>query len=341
MTKPIRLHANENLLGPSPMAIDAIQQTALEANLYSTPQEHDKLLLDKLMAIVGHGLTADQFVLGNGSGEVLRMIAQAYIKPGSHVVLPRPTFIAYKRQVLMHGGEVIPVPLVDHQIDLDGVLKAITPETVLTFICNPNNPTGLIITHDEMADFLSRVPAHVTVVVDEAYLHFCERDDFPRMGELVSAGHNVIVTRTFSKVFGLAGLRVGYGFGQPERIAPVKERYIVFDTGRMAFKGAAAALADEAHIVNTLETVRAAKAYFYSEFDKLGLSYLESEAFYILLRDLPMDAQTMVDEVAKHGVLIRHTDVFEMPNYVRVSIGRPEDNQAAVAAIKKVLADNL
>lgn len=336
MTELIRLGSNENLLGPSPLALEAIQKAAAESHLY--PTDHAVVLTEKLVARIGNGITADQIVLGNGSGDVLRMITHAYVLPNDEVIVPVPTFISYERQTEIHRGRVIGVPLKAYQIDLQGILDAVTPRTRLIFLCNPNNPTGQIITHDDLASFVAQVPSHVVVVVDEAYIDFVDAPDFPNVMELINAGHNMIATRTFSKVYGLASLRVGYGFGKQELVAHVRARWHPMGTGRMAYAGAAAALADEAHIVNTIELVKNGRKFFYQALDKLGVSYLQSQGFYVLLRDLPLDAQHIVDEAHKQGVILRHTDVFNMPNYVRISIGRPEDNQRAIEVLANILS---
>ncbi len=334
----IILGSNENLLGPSPKALEAMQAVSGELAFYA--RDHDDVLCKKVAASLGDDIKPEQIVLGNGSGDVLRMITQKYVLPGDEVIVPRPTFIAYQRLTNIHRGKLVEVPLLDdYQIDLDGILAAVTDRTKLIFICNPNNPTGLILKHDAMVDFLDKVPDHVITVVDEAYYDFCADPDFPRMSELVAAGYRVIVARTFSKVYGLAGMRVGFGFGRLEELDPINQTRHRGEIGRMAYAGAGAALTDEEHIVNTIEMVRQGREYLYEQFDKLGLNYLRSHAFFVLLNDLPIDAQLLVDEMEKHNVVVRHTDVFNMPNHVRFSIGRQADNEAAVAALQAVLLE--
>lgn len=337
MSELVRLNANENMLGPSPLAMAAVQKATLEANLYPTDQ--DQLLLERLIARIDPRLTVDNFVLGHGSGDVLRAIAQTYILPGMEVVVPTPTFAAYKRLTQLHRGQLVPVPLKEYQIDLTAVLAAITPQTALIFICNPNNPTGQIITHEAMAAFLSQLPQHVTVVVDEAYLDFVDDPAFPRMTDFIAAGHNLIVARTFSKVYGLASLRLGYGFGDLPAITPVRDGRSKFEIGRLAYAGAAAALNDEEHVVNTIEMVHAGREYFYRELAQLGISYLPSQGIFLLIKDLPMPAPQLVEAVLAKGVIIRHMDIFDMPGYIRISIGRPDDNARAIAALAQVLQE--
>ena len=337
MSELIRLNANENMLGPSPLAVAAIKNASLEANLYPTDQ--DQLLIEKLIARIDPRLTTDNFVLGHGSGDVLRAIAQTYILPEMEVVVPTPTFAAYKRMTQLHRGRLVPVPLQNYQIDLTAVLAAITPQTALIFLCNPNNPTGQIISHKDMAAFLSQVPEHVVVVVDEAYHDFVDDPTFPRMTEFIAAGHNLIVARTFSKVYGLASLRLGYGFGSLPAITPVRNGRNKFEIGRMAYAGAAAALSDEEHVVNTIEMVQAGREYFYEELDKLGISYLRSQGLFLVIKDLPIPPPQLVEAVLAKGVIIRHMDVFDMPDTVRISIGRPQDNAQAIAALAQVLQE--
>ena len=340
MSDLVRLGSNENMLGPSPLGLEAIRKATLEAHLY--PSNQDQVLMEKLAAAIGHGVTTDQIVLGNGSGDVLATIAHAYVSPGSQVVIPIPTFPSYKRVTYLNRGEVIAVPLKDYQMDLPGLLSAITPETTLLFLCNPNNPTGQIVTHRQMADFLAQVPDHVTVVVDEAYIDFVDDPAFPRVTEFITAGYNIIVARTFSKVYGLASLRVGYGFGNLERIAPVRKRRHSFQTGSMAYAGAAAALNDEVYIVNTIDMVREGRNYLYGALSDIGLNFLRSQGFFVLLTDLKLDAQYIVDEALKQGLILRHMDSFDMPGYVRISVGRPEDNKRAVEVLTNIMnANNL
>ena len=331
----VRLGSNENLLGPSPLALEAIRELSAEAHFY--PVDDDLMLMEKLAAAIGGGLSVDQFVIGNGSSDVLRMIVQTYVLPENEVLFPLPTFAIYKRLTTVHRGKVVTVPLKEYQIDLEALLNAINDNTALIVLCNPNNPTGYIIKHDELALFLEKVPKHVLVVLDEAYYHFVDDPDFPRVTELIAAGHNLITTRTFSKVYGLASLRIGYGFGKKELVEKVKNSRHVSETGMYAYRAAAAALTDEVHIVNTIEMVKNGRNYLYKELSKLGLEYLESQAFYVLLKNLPVEAEYLVAEARKHNVIIRHTDIFDMPGYVRISVGRPEDNRQAIEVLRKIL----
>ena len=330
----VRLGANENLLGPSPKALEAIKNLA--GNLHIYPSTEDVELGEKLAAQIGGGLTSDQFVIGNGSSDVIRMIVQTFVLPGDEVLFPLPSFAIYKRLTNVHRGVVVTVPLKDHQIDLDLLLDAVTEKTKIIFLCNPNNPTGQIIKHDQMAHFLSILPNHVILIVDEAYQDFVEDPDFPRTTEFINEGYNVITTRTFSKVYGLASLRMGYGFGKQSLIEKVRNTRHVSETGLVAYHAAMAALTDEEHIVNTIEMTINGRNYLYQELDKLGLTYLKSQALFVSLIDLPMPPEEIVAEARKHNLIIRHADVFDMPEAVRISIGRQEDMEFAVEVLKKI-----
>ncbi len=331
----IRLGSNENLLGPSPKALEVIKNNADQLHIY--PVEEDWQLAEKLSAKIGAGITKEHLLIGNGSADVIRMIVQTHVMPGDEVLFPLPSFAIYKRLTHVHRGVIVNVPLKDHHIDLELLLGAVTEKTKLIFLCNPNNPTGKIIKHEPLEQFLKKLPEHVLVVIDEAYCDFVEDPDFPRSAELVANGHNVIVTRTFSKLYGLASLRVGYGFGHLETMERVRSTRHVSETGIVAYQAAMAALTDEAHEVNSLEMTINGRNYLYQELDKLGLNYLKSEALFVTLIDLPMPPAQLVAEARKHNLIIRHTDVFDMPEAVRISIGRQEDLEKAVAILGQIL----
>lgn len=334
MNELIRLGSNENLLGPSPVALETINEICQNLHIYSVNE--DLHLMGALAEHLGHGMVPEQFVVGNGGGDVLRMITQTYVLPGDEVIMPDPTFAAYQRLTGVHRGNLIRVPLISYQIDVDGIVATVTPRTKLIFICNPNNPTGQIMTHAEMVAFLDRLPDHVLVVVDEAYAHFATDPDFPNMVDLVQAHSNVIVMHTFSKLYGLASLRVGYGYGPERWVEPVRKSRHPSDSGRIGYLGAAAALKDAEHARKTVDMVVNGRQQLYAGLDKLGIEYLESQAFFVQTKNLPMPAQELVQAAAAEGVILRHTDVFNMPEHVRISVGRPEDNARALDVLAKI-----
>lgn len=335
-TEPARLGSNENLLGPSPIGLQAVREYIEKMHIY--PTTADKMLTEKLVAHLGQGLTADHLVLGNGSGDVLGIIMQAYLERDDEAVMATATFALYKRGVANFRAKVIEIDnRPDYQIDFDGMLNAITPKTKLIFLCNPNNPTGIIINKKEMQEMLDRIPKHVTIVVDEAYVDFADDPEYPNMIEFIHAGYPVIVTRTFSKLYGLASLKAGYAFGNIERMAPVRALRQVYESGMMMYHGAAAALEDEAHVVDTIEMAKEGRAYLYQEFERMGLSYLPTQALFVTLTNLPIPAETIVNEALEDNVILRDTTVFGLPNHVRVSIGRREDLERGIASIERIL----
>ncbi len=336
LAKIIKLGSNENVLGASPIALAAIRDSLDDLHLY--PGDHEAQLTEKLAAKVGGGLNSRNFTTGNGSCDVLRQIAQAHIKPGDEALIAAPTFAIYKMLTEQFGGRAVEIPLKDWRIDLPALRDAITPQTKLVFICNPNNPTGTYVPHDELADFLTNLPQDVVAVVDEAYMEFADAPDFPQVAELIAAGYQLIVTRTFSKLYGLASLRMGYGFGAAEVALRARECKLHFNSGRVAWLGAAAALSDEAHVVETLEMVNAGKRFFYQELAQMGIGYLPSQAIFIFLTELPLDAQFICDEAMKRGVIIRNGAPFGLPDHIRITVGRQSDNERVVEVLEEIIA---
>ncbi|MCP4710742.1 MAG: histidinol-phosphate transaminase, partial [Planctomycetes bacterium] len=332
----VKLGSNENVLGPSPQAIAAVEATLTDAHLY--PGKEEAKLLQKLAARLGPGLTEAHFTSGNGSCDVLRMISQTYINSGHRALIAGPTFGMYEVLVNMFGGQSIVIPLRNYTIDLPALLQAIDDRVRLIFIANPNNPTGTIVKHDQVRNFLKQVPPHVTVIFDEAYMEFADDPDFPDMLEFIKTGFNIIVTRTFSKLHGLASLRIGYGIARPELMVDIKKRKIHFNSGRLAYLGAAAAVNDDEHISATLRMVKNGRDYFYREFEALELKYIPSHANFIFLTDPPLDAAYICEEAMRCGVIIRQTDSFGLPQNIRITVGRQEDNERVIEVLKIILA---
>ncbi len=335
MTEIIKVGSNENVLGPSPMAQEAIKEALVDAHLY--PDRHESTLLQKLAEDLGDGLVEDNFISGNGSCDVLRMITQTFIEPGDKALIAAPTFSMYKILVQMFGGEPIFVPLRDFTVDLVALVDAIEEDVKLIFVCNPNNPTGTIVTHGQMAEFLAQVPPGIITVCDEAYMEFAEDPEFPRMTEFIDQGYDVLVTRTFSKLHGLASLRVGYGFGRIDLMNRVREHKLHFNSGRLAYLGAAAALADEEHISLSLEMVRDGRAFFYEKLDEMGIRYLPTQSNFIFLTDLALDANMICDLAMQKGVIMRPTDPFGLPDHIRITIAREEENARIVGVLQEII----
>lgn len=329
----VKLASNENPLGPSPLAIKAIQAEAAEVNLYP-----DGACFELRRALAQHlGVSEQSLILGNGADEIIKLLAEAFLRPGEEVLVGRPSFSEYDFCTQLMGGKVIPVS-VDAQFcfDLPAMAQRIGNNTKLVFICNPNNPTGTIVKREELVRFLDQVPPEVLVILDEAYGEFADDPDYPQGLKLLSRYPNLVVLRTFSKVYGLAGLRVGYGVGSPEVISWIHRVREPFNVNRLAQKAALAALADAAHVERTLENNRLGKEYLYRELARLGLAYLPTQANFIFV-NVGRDCRQVFQALLKEGVITRTGDIFGLDNFLRISIGRPEENQKLIRSLEKVL----
>ncbi len=335
MTHIIKVGSNENVLGASPKAQDAITAALADAHLY--PDRHEDALLGKLAKRIGGGLKIENFISGNGSCDVLRMITQSFIGPGKKSLITAPTFSMYELLTEMFGGEASFVPLNDFTVDLDALAEAVDDDVALIFVCNPNNPTGTFVTHSQAAEFLAKLPKGVITVFDEAYMDFTDDPQFPRVTEFIAAGYDVLVTRTFSKLHGLASLRVGYGFGRLDLMDQVRQHKLHFNSGRLAYLGAAAAAEDEAFIQESLAMVVNGRHYFYRAFDEIGIHYLPTQSNFIFLTDLPMDANYICDEAMQRGVILRPTNPFGLPDNIRITIARQAENERVVQVIQEII----
>ncbi len=338
MTEILKVGSNENVLGASPRAKAAITDALADAHLY--PDRHEDALLEKLALRIGGGLAKDNFLSGNGSCDVLRMITQSFIGAGKKSLIGAPTFSMYALLTEMFGGHPEFVSLKHYTMDLDAIAEAVDDSVSLIFVCNPNNPTGTIVTHAEVGAFLEKIPRGVVVVFDEAYMEFTEDPDSPHMTEFIAAGHDVLVTRTFSKLHGLASLRVGYGFGRLDLVDRVRQHKLHFNSGRLAYLGAAAAVDDEEHIQKSLNMVRSGRRQFYRAFDAMGLEYLPTQSNFIFLNNLPLDANYICDKALKRGVILRPTDPFGLPDNIRITIARKDENARVIEVLREILGDS-
>lgn len=334
------LLSNENVLGPSPKAIAAAQQALAEMHLYSNDVEVvflEALAVHHNAQVCEQPFSTANFTSGNGSSDVLRMVVQALIQPGTNSVIATPTFGIYAALTTLYGGTPILVPLRDYTVDLSALLAAVNEQTRLLFVCNPNNPTGAFVTHAALAEFLDQLPPHVTVVLDEAYREFADDPAMPRAAEWVATGRNLIVSRTLSKLYGLAGLRAGYGFARPDLISQIRRYHQRHNSGRPAWFGAAAALSDHDFVERTLQMVRAGRDFYYRELPKLGLGYVPTQANFILLRDLPLPAAEIVRRAEEMGVVLNHTAWAGLPDHVRITFARPHENERVIAVLRSII----
>ncbi len=327
----IKLASNENPLGPSPAALAAMQKVLANMNLY--PDGNAFYLKQKLAEKLG--VTPANLVLGNGSNEIIEFIGHTYFAPGVDVVVSQFCFAIYPLVAKMFGANVVTVPAKDYGHDLPAMLKAITPQTRAIFVANPNNPTGTLAPREEVIEFVNEVPDDVLLVMDEAYIEFL--DDAVDLVSLIRLGvrKNLILMRTFSKIFGLAGLRLGYGIGNPDLIATLEKTRQPFNINSIAQAGAIAALDDAEHMRKTRENNARGLDFFQRAFRDLKLEYVPSFANFILVR--VGEGQKVFEAMQKLGVITRPMGGYQLPEWIRISVGTPQENERGLAALKKVL----
>jgi len=327
----IKLASNENPFGPSPKAREAITKETKNLQIY--PDQKSTLLREALSKKLG--VPDECLICGNGSDEIMQLIAATYLNPEEEVIISEHSFSIYELVTRIFSGKLISVALRNFEITLEGIAKAITAKTKIIWLTNPNNPTGTIFTAAEFDAFLEKVPDNILVVVDEAYAEFVESKEFPNTINYVREGKNVIVLRTFSKFYGLAGLRIGYGIARKELIAPMYRVKMPFNVNRLAQAGALAALEDKDFQEKTYKNNLEGKKHLYLELDKLGLEYKKSEANFIFI-NLKRSADQLFMEMMKKGVIIRPLTSFGLPEAIRVSIGTREQNEKFIKALSSL-----
>ena len=332
ITGVIKLASNENPLGPSPLAVARVQEALKQLNIYP-----DGACYYLRRALAEHyGYSEDSFLIGNGSDELLRLITETFVGPGDEVIYGVPSFSEYGFMALIMGGVCVEVPLKDMRFDLPAILDKVTDRTKLVYICNPNNPTGTITGRAETDQFMKSLRDDVLVVFDEAYYEYVTDKDYVSGVEYLSQGRNVIVLRTFSKIYGLAGLRVGYGITTPEIAGLVNRVREPFNVNLLAQTAAIGALADKEHLEKSREVNIQGLDYVYREFSRMGLEYVPTEANFIFV-DIKKDCRQVFQALLREGVIVRTGDIFGYPTYLRVTIGKPEENRRFIAALEKVL----
>lgn len=325
----IKLASNENPLGPSPKAVEAMKATLEKAHFY--PDGGGFHLREAIAKKFSLG--RENVILGNGSNEIIEFIGHAFLKPGDEIVTAEHAFVVYKLMATLFGAETVEVPDPGFQHDLDAMLAAVTPRTKEIFIANPNNPTGTLVGQEEIDAFMARVPEHVIVVFDEAYYEFL--DNPPDTLKYVREGRNVVVLRTFSKIQGLANLRIGYGLAKPELIEVLGKTRQPFNANGIAQAGALAGLQDDAHQNRTKQVTDEGREYLQGEFARLGLEFVPSYANFVLVK--VGDGDLVFQSLMKLGVIVRAMRAYKLPEWIRVSIGTAEQNKRFVAELEKLL----
>ena len=328
----VKLASNENPLGPSPKAVAAIRDGLTKLHRYPDGAGH--LLLKRIAEL--NAIPTESIVIGNGSDDIIALLFRALVKPGDQVIIPHPSFLMYDISARAAGARIDSVPLSDLKMDLDAMLARIDGNTRLVFICNPNNPTGTIISQDEFDRFMEKVPEGVVVVVDEAYIEFVQDPECLKTGRPGDLDRPIVTLRTFSKVYGLAGLRVGYGI-MPTLLADMLHRVRQpFNVNALAQAAAVAALDDTDFFQKTIDLVHRGLGDLYAGLDRLGLSYFETQTNFFLI-DVGRSAQEVFEEILHQGVIVRSMKSYGYPTYIRVNVGLEEENRRFLNALEKVL----
>jgi histidinol-phosphate aminotransferase len=327
--KIVKLASNENPLGPSAKVCEAVRQALESANFY--PDGGGYYLREALAAHLQ--VASECIILGNGSNEIIEFIGHAFLAPSSEMVTSENAFVAYRLAASLFGARTIAVPDQNYRFDLDGILDAINDHTRVIFIANPNNPTGTMVTQEAIEDFMTRVPGDVVIVFDEAYFEYL--DNPPDVLKFVRQERDLIVLRTFSKIHALANLRVGYGIARPELIRVLHKARAPFNTSGLAQAAAIAALSDQVHQSETKRLTDEGREYFAREFAVLGLRFVPSVANFVLVH--VGDGRTIFETMLRKGVIVRALGGYNLPEWVRISIGTMEQNRQCIAALRDVL----
>ncbi len=330
----IKLASNENPLGPSPRAIEAAKKALAASNRY--PDGSGFYLREALSR--KHAIPAENIILGGGSTELIDLSGRIALVPGDCGVTSYGSFPLYHIAIRATGARYFDVPMREYHFDLEAIAREMPEETKLVFLANPNNPTGTMFSADNLDAFLARIPEHILVVLDEAYCDYVDDSNYSRSIEIVRSGRNLLVLRTFSKVYGLAGLRIGYGIGPAALLAEMNKIRGPFNTSGIAQAAALAALDDTEHVRRSAESNRAGLAQLTSGLQHLGIKFVPSVANFLLVV-FGMDTEPLVEALLKHGVIVRPMRWMGFPAAIRVTVGTHEENQKflqGLTAVQKV-----
>jgi histidinol-phosphate aminotransferase len=327
----VKLASNENPLGPSPRALAVLRERLPELHLYP---DGDCFYLKRALA-QKLGVQPDRLIFGNGSNEIIELAARTFMRPGDEAVMAEQAFVVYELIVQAVGGKRKTVPLKNFTHDLAAIADAVTPQTRLVFLANPNNPTGTIYRRREWQAFLERISPDVLVIVDEAYFEYVEEADYPNSLDYHARHPAILTLRTFSKLYGLAGLRIGYGIGAKGVIALMQRVRQPFNVNAPAQWAALAALDDTEHVQRSLGVNQHGVKYLQTEFARLGLSYVPSQANFILVR--VGNGPEVFQRLLQQGVIVRPMVGYKFPEHVRVTVGTMAQNQKLIGALERLI----
>ncbi len=330
-----QLASNENPLGPSPLAVEAVNRSLKDGNLY--PDNRCLQLKEKLAQHLR--IPAENLGVGNGTTELIFFLGVAFLNPGETFIMSESSFIMAKIVAQIMDCNLIEVPLKDYRHDLDAILKMVSKETKLVYLDNPMNPIGTLVTQKEVSRFMGEIPEDIIVVFDEAYFEYANKENFPDTLRFIQERRNVIVLRTFSKMYGLAGFRVGYCAAQEDFIDALNRAKPPFSVNRFAQIAAVEALRDEAHVQKTQEITESGKRFFYESFEKMSVFYIPSETNFVTI-DVKTDAQKVADELKKRNVVVRPLTTYGKPTFLRVTVGTPEQNKKFIEVIRQIYTND-
>jgi histidinol-phosphate aminotransferase len=331
-----KLASNENPLGPSPLAVKAVVNALTESHLY--PDNTCSRLIAKVAATLH--VSPEKIAVGNGSTDLIHLIGVAFLNPGEVFLMSRPSFAMARMVAQIMDCRLVEIPLKDYHHDFEAILEAAKQETKIVYIDNPINPIGTMMTQGDVERFMDRIPEDVVVIFDEAYREYVSRQDYPETLKLIEDGRHVILLRTFSKLYGLAGLRVGYCVSRQDFAEAIRRVVPPFSVNRLAQLAAAAALDDQEHVRKTRAVNDDGKKFLYDRLDEMSVFYIPSEANFVTI-DVKTNALRMSEEFLKTGVIVRPLNMYGLDTFLRVTIGLPEQNKKFVETLKQIRSRGL
>lgn len=333
LDKVIKMASNENPLGPSMEAVRAITQTASQVNRY--PDAHALRLKEKIAE--NTNLTQEQLIITNGADELITLISETFLEAGDEIIVPAPSFSEYDFGAHLMGAKVVPVALGKHfEFEIGPILAAVTEKTKIVYICSPNNPTGTYLSKDDVELLVNKLPSNILVVFDAAYWHYATAEDYTNGMEYIALDYPVIVLQTFSKIYGLAGIRVGFGAARKDIIQSILKVKEPFNVNALAQAAAVAALTDDEHITHSKKLNFEGREQLYQGFSEMNLDYVESMSNFILVKIGP-NAGSFNNELLQRGIIVRYGDIWGLPEYIRVSIGTAEENKILLKEMNSII----
>ncbi len=336
VSKVYKMSSNENPIGPSPKALKALQAAAHDLHIY--PDRTPIRLQKALASYYDDKIREDQVLVANSGSEILELIMRAFLRVGDEYIYSPPCFSPYNMFAKWQGAVGVSVPLIqnDYELDVESILSHMSPKTRLIFLTSPNNPTGTYIPQKRLEDLLDNLPDHVVVVLDEVYFHFAQESDYTTALPYVQKGYPIIAVNSFSKTYGLAALRLGYGYTTPTLAQYIRQLIRPFFVNTLGIEAGLAALEDREFVAETVRTVQQGREYLYQQFDELSLHYWKSQGNFILVKP-ELEADQVEKRLLEKGIMVREMESFGAPGCLRITVGTEEANRALSLALREVL----